>query len=85
MEDLIKALHCLSSQNCMGDCYMEHYNSHHIDDENAMLMRCGEYEDFICCPYYQKKYGVCFEDGECMELLAEAAAIIERMMQEDKS
>lgn len=65
--DLIKALRCLASQTCEGDCYETSYNMQHIDDENPIRMVCGNRmrDDVICCPFYQDTYGVCFEDGEC--------------------
>ena len=82
--DLIKALRCLGSQNEYGDCHADNYNYLHIDEENIhdAPMRCGEFEGHICCPYFQTKYGVCFEDGECQELLNEAANILETIRSE---
>lgn len=77
--DLIKALRCVGSQDEFGACFMDRYN-HTIRGKDGLLeMRCGNYEGSICCPFYQKKYGVCFGDGDCAEFLSEAANIIERI------
>lgn len=72
-ENMIKALRCIASQTTDGDCYADIYNFKNMDDDSKLRMVCGEGEnlrDFIGggpavgCPYYQKEYGTCFEDGE---------------------
>lgn len=75
--DLIKALRCLASQDENGDCYMEHHNFMHSNEPGIY---CGSYpiDGRIKCPYYQNKYGVCFEDGECEEWLNEVTDILEK-------
>lgn len=75
--DLIKALRCLASQDENGDCYMEHHNFMHSDEPGIY---CGSYptDGRIKCPYYQNKYGVCFEDGECGEWLGTIANVLEK-------
>ncbi|MBR3762206.1 MAG: hypothetical protein IKK59_05630 [Lachnospiraceae bacterium] len=76
--DLVKALRCLGSQTADGDCYETLYNMQHMGDEDYKPMRCGacESETKICCPYHQKTYDVCFEDGDCW-WLREVADMIE--------
>ena len=77
--DLIKALRCLGSQYC-DMCHMDRHNLAHPD---GPIMRCFEddlQEDYVSCPYYQKKYDTCFEDGYCSEWLNEAADLLERRM-----
>lgn len=70
--DMIKALRCIASQDAEGDCYCDHFNAHltceqfgdntRIDEKH---MSCGGVlKDTQSCPYSQKTYGVCFEDGE---------------------
>lgn len=75
---LVKALRCLGSQTADGDCYETLYNMQHMGDEDYKPMRCGacESETKICCPYHQKTYDVCFEDGDCW-WLREVADMIE--------
>lgn len=72
-KNMIKALKCLASQSTEGDCYADFYNFKRLDDDSKPRMLCAEGEnlrDFISggpaigCPYYQKAYGTCFEDGE---------------------
>lgn len=74
-DDLTKALRCLGSQNGEGFCYE--------DSENMMRWKSGE-KLIMCmenpvsvgkeqCPYYQKIYDHCFENGECMDWLGKAA------------
>ena len=70
--DMIKALQCIASQDADGDCYCDHFNAHLTCEQfgdNARLdekhMSCGGIiKDTQSCPYSQKTYGVCFEDGE---------------------
>lgn len=57
-KDLFKAMRCLASQNAygnMGECHMEIWNRFHEHEDGYKPMKCGEYEDSVCCPFYQKK------------------------------
>lgn len=70
--DMIKALQCIASQDADGDCYCDHFNAHLTCEQfgdNTRLdekhMSCGGVlKDTQSCPYSQKTYGVCCEDGE---------------------
>lgn len=70
--DMIKALQCIASQDADGDCYCDHFNAHLTCEQfgdNTRLdekhMSCGGVlKNTQCCPYSQKTYGVCYEDGE---------------------
>lgn len=73
LEDMIKALKCVASQDVEGDCYADHENFKHMEDDEYKRITCGTGEnlrDFISgksavgCPYHQKTYGTCYEDGE---------------------
>lgn len=74
-DDLTNALRCLGSQDGEGCCYE--------DSENMMRLESGE-NCIMCmenpvsvgkeqCPYYQKTYDHCFENGERMDWLGKAA------------
>nr|DAH48733.1 MAG TPA: hypothetical protein [Caudoviricetes sp.] len=72
LDDMIKALKCVASQDAVGDCYADHENFMHRNDEHKRIVR-GTGEDLkdyigggevVGCPYYQRKYGCCFEDGD---------------------
>ena len=72
IDDMIKALRCVASQDTVGDCYADHENFIHIDDKHKRIV-CGTGEDLrdyisgkeaVGCPYHQNTYGCCFEDGE---------------------
>ena len=84
--DLIKALRCLASQDADGDCHMDKYNRY-LDNCNfskkkeAQMSCSGTSEGTIQCPYHQKTYGVCFEDGDCMDWLRTVADILERTLE----
>lgn len=73
VDDMIKALKCISSQDAEGDCYMDHENFKHMEDDKYKRITCGNGEnlkdwisgrDAVGCPYHQKTYGTCYEDGE---------------------
>lgn len=73
VDDMIKALKCISSQDAEGDCYMDHENFKHMEDDKYKRITCGTGEnlkdwisgrDAVGCPYHQKTYGTCYEDGE---------------------
>lgn len=72
LDDMIKALKCVSSQDVEGDCYADHENFMHIEDDEYKRIICGTGEDLrdyisgkeaVGCPYHQKTYGTCCEDG----------------------
>lgn len=72
LDDMIKALRCVASQDTVGDCYADHENFMHRNDKHKRIV-CGTGEDLrdyvsgneaVGCPYYQQKYGCCFEDGD---------------------
>lgn len=72
--ELIKALRCLASQDEEGDCYREHHNFMHVDGDEPEIYCGSEPQDGRTqCPYYQNRYGVCFEDGQCSKWLEAAA------------
>lgn len=80
--DLIKALRCLASQDADGDCHMDKYNRYldncNFSKKKESQMSCsGTSEGTIQCPYHQKTYGVCLEDGDCMDWLSTVADILE--------
>ena len=67
LDDMIKALKCVASQDTVGDCYADHENFIHMDDEHKRIV-CGTGEDLrdyisgkeaIGCPYHQNTYGCC--------------------------
>lgn len=71
LDDTIKALRCVASQDTGGGCYADHENFIHMDDEYKRIV-CGTGEDLrdpisdkeaVGCPYYQDTYECCFEDG----------------------
>lgn len=73
LDNMIKAIKCVASQDAEGDCYADCENFKHMDDDEHKHIVCGTGEnlrDFISgreplrCPYYQKEYGCCFEDGD---------------------
>lgn len=77
-KEMIKALRCLGSQSCMGDCYADVYNYKNRFDVKAAYMCCGEANkenNWIGCPYYQSKYETCIDDG--CEWLDKVADILE--------
>ena len=86
IDDMIKALRCVASQDTVGDCYADHENFIHMDDEHKRIV-CGTGEDLrdyisgkeaIGCPYHQNTYGCCFEDGE-LYWLKDVAELLEEL------
>ena len=86
LDDMIKALKCVASQDAVGDCYADHENFMHGNDEHKRIV-CGTGEDLedyigggeaVGCPYYQQKYGCCFEDGELF-WLKDVAELLEEL------
>lgn len=87
LDDMIKALKCVASQDVEGDCYADHENFMHMDDDEHKRIVCGTGEnlkDYISgreavgCPYHQDTYGCCFEDGD-LSWLKEAAELLEEL------
>lgn len=87
LDNMIKALKCVASQDTEGDCYADRENSMHMDDDEHKRIVCGTGEtlrDFISgkeslrCPYHQKEYGCCFEDGE-LYWLKDVAELLEEL------
>lgn len=86
LDDMIKALKCVASQDTVGDCYADHENFIHMDDEHKRIV-CGTGEDLrdpisdkeaVGCPYYQNTYGCCFENGE-LYWLKDVAELLEEL------
>lgn len=87
IEDMIKALKCVASQIPSGDCHADIENFKHRDDADFKSVVCTDSEkprDLInggegqCCPYYQKTYGCCFEDGK-LYWLDDVAKLLEEL------
>ena len=84
---MIKALKCVASQDTVGDCYADHENFMHMQDDEHKRIICGTGEDLrdyisgkeaVGCPYYQDTYGCCFEDGESY-WLKDVAELLEEL------
>lgn len=87
LNDMIKALKCVGSQDAAGECYADHENFIHMDDDEYKSIVCGTGEDLrdhvsgkeaIGCPYYQDTCGCCFEDGESY-WLKDVAELLEEL------
>lgn len=87
LEDMIKALKCISSQDAEGDCYMDHENFKHPEDDKYKRIVCGTGKDLrdyisgneaVGCPYHQQKYGCCFEDGDLF-WMKDVAGLLEEL------
>lgn len=87
LDDMIKALKCVASQDVEGDCYADHENFMHMDDDEHKRIVCGTGEnlkDYISgreavgCPYHQDTYGCCFEDGD-FSWLKDVAELLEEL------
>lgn len=86
LNDMIKALRCVASQDTVGDCYADHENFMRMDDEHKRIVcETGEnLRDYISgkeavgCPYHQNTYGCCFEDGE-LYWLKDVAELLEEL------
>lgn len=87
LDDMIKALRCVASQDTEGDCYMDHENFEHMEDDKYKRIVCGTGEnlkdwisgkDAVGCPYLQKTYGTCYEDGE-LYWLKDVAELLEEL------
>ena len=71
--DLTKALRCVASQDPEGDCFMDHENMRRYETGEQIIECCSNPVEGERCPFHQSTYGVCFEDGDCMEWLGKAA------------
>lgn len=87
LDDMIKALKCVASQDTEGDCYKDHENFKHMEDDKYKRIVCGTGEDLrdyisgkevVGCPYHQNTYGCCFEDGE-LYWLKDVAELLEEL------
>lgn len=87
LDDMIKALKCVASQDAAGDCYADYENLRHMDDNNYKRLVCRDGEnlkdhfsgrDAVDCPYYQREYGCCFDDGELF-WLEDVAKLLEEL------
>ena len=87
IDDMIKALKCVASQNTEGDCYADHENFMHMDDDEHKRIVCGIGENLkdcisgrkaVGCPYHQDTYGCCFEDGD-LSWLKEVTELLEEL------
>lgn len=87
IDDMIKALRCVASQDTEGDCYKDHENFKHMKDDKYKRIVCGTGEnlkdwisgrDAVGCPYHQKTYGTCYEDGE-LYWLKDVAELLEEL------
>lgn len=87
LDDMIKALKCVASQDAVGDCYADHENFMHMNDGEYKRIVCRAGEDLrdpisdkeaVGCPYYQNTYGCCFEDGE-LYWLKDVAELLEEL------
>ena len=84
---MVKALKCVASQDVEGDCYKDHENFKHREDDKYKRIVCETGEDLrdyisgkeaVGCPYYQDTYGCCFEDGETY-WLKDVAELLEEL------
>lgn len=86
LDDTIKALRCVASQDTGGGCYADHENFIHMDDEYKRIV-CGTGEDLrdpisdkeaVGYPYYQDTYECCFENGG-LYWLKDVAELLEEL------
>lgn len=87
LDDMINALKCVASQDTEGDCYADHENFMHMQDDEHKRIICGTGEDLrdyisgkevVGCPYHQNTYRCSFEDGE-LYWLKDAAELLEEL------
>ena len=88
VEDMIKSLKCIASQDADGDCYMEHENFKHMEDDNYKPIVCGagenlrdpiSGEDTISCPYYNKTFKQCLDEGD-LSWMKNVAELLEKQI-----
>lgn len=86
LDDMMKALRCVASQDAVGDCYADRENFIHRNDEHKRIV-CGTDEalknyigggEVVGCPYHQNTYECCFEDGE-LYWLKDVAGLLEEL------
>lgn len=87
IDDMIKALKCIASQDTEGDCYADRENFMCMEDDKHKRLVCGtgkNLKDYISgkeaigCPHHQDTYGCCFEDGE-LYWLKDVAELLEEL------
>lgn len=87
LDDMIKALKCVASQDAEGDCYKDHENFKHMKDDKYKRIVCETVNNLkywingrevVGCPYHQNTYGCCFEDGE-LYWLKDVAELLEEL------
>ena len=87
IDKMVKALKCIASQDGEDDCYADYENYRHMEDDNYKRLVCRDGEnlkddisgrDAVGCPYYQKEYSCCFEDGE-LYWLEDVAELLEEL------
>lgn len=87
IDDMIKALKCIVSQDTEGDCYADRENFMCMEDDKHKRLVCGtgkNLKDYISgkeaigCPHHQDTYGCCFEDGE-LYWLKDVAELLEEL------
>lgn len=87
LDDMIKALKCVASQDTEGDCYADRENFMCMEDDKHKRLVCGtgkNLKDYISgkeaigCPHHQDTYGCCFEDGE-LYWLKDVAELLEEL------
>lgn len=88
LENMIKALKCVASQDMEGHCYADNENYKHIDGGNRIVCQEGENlkdsvsgENAVTCPYYQNDYGCCFDNGELF-WLEDVAELLKKQIPE---
>lgn len=77
INDRIKALRCLASNDPEGNCYEDQYNF----GNDGQRISCNGYLGTLKCRYNQRTYDVCFEDGDCSEWLSKVAELLEELLQ----
>lgn len=88
LDDMIKALKCVSSQDAEGDCYKDRENFKHMKDDKYKRIVCETVNnnlkywingrEVVGCPYHQNTYGCCFEDRE-LYWLKDVAELLEEL------
>ena len=87
LDDMIKALKYVASQDVEGDCHKDHENFKHMKDDKYKRIVCETVNNLkywingreaVGCPYHQNTYGCCFEDGE-LYWLKDVAELLEEL------
>ncbi len=75
LDDMIKALKCIASQDGEGDCYADRENFNHMEGDNYKRLVCRDGDklkeyisgrDAVGCPYHQKTYET-WQIKECLQ------------------